>query len=84
MQDFKIRKRIPNIITGLIFGILAMKLWPSFCSYVFYVVSVLLFVYADQIIKKFSLGADCGKYKLKGNAAKFIVKDKNGNIIGKK
>jgi len=84
MQDFKIRKRIPNIITGLIFGILAMKLWPSFYSYVFYVVSVLLFVYTDQIIKKFFLSAGCGKYKLKGNAAKLIVKDKNGNIIRKK
>ncbi len=84
MQNLIIKKRIPNIVGGLIFGILAIKLSPSLWSCVFYVISALLFVYTDQIIKKFSISADPGEYKLKGNSVKLIVKDKNGNIKEKR
>jgi hypothetical protein len=80
MQNFEIKKRTPNIIGGLIFGIFAINLSPNRWSYVSYVISVLLFIYGDQIIKRFYLSADSGKYKLKGNAVELIIKDKNGNI----
>jgi len=81
MQDFKIRKRIPNIIVGLVFGLLAIRLSPSIWSYIFYIISALLFVYTDQIIKIFSIHLQ-DKIKLK-DKVEIVVKDKGGNIKDK-
>ena len=81
MQDFKIKKRMPNIFFGLLFGLLAIKLSCSFWSYIFYIISALLFVYADQIIKIFSLEFR-EKIKIK-DSIDIVSKDKDGNIKNK-
>ena len=81
MQDFKIKKRIPNIIAGLVFGLLAIKLSPSIWSYIFYIISALLFVYTDQVIKLFSIHLQ-DEIKLK-DKVETVVKDKDGNIKDK-
>jgi len=81
MQDFKIKKRIPNIIAGLIFGLLAIRLSPSIWSYLFYSISALLFVYTDQVIKMFSVRLQ-DKIKLR-DKVEIVVKDKDGNIKDK-
>jgi len=78
LENIQIKKRIPNIIAGLVFGVLAIKLTTSFWSYVFYVISALLFVYADQIIRMFSVKLH-DEIKLK-DSVEVVVRDKAGNI----
>ncbi len=84
LQDFVIKKRILNIIFGLSFGVLANCLHQTLWSYVFYIISVLLLVFTDKIIKKFLLNASTGKFKLRVSPAKIIKRDKNGNIVEEK
>jgi len=81
MQDLKIKKRIPNIIAGLVFGLLATRLSSSIWSYLFYIISALLFVYTDQVIKTFSIHLQ-DKIKLK-DEVEIVVKDKDGSIKDK-
>lgn len=78
LENIQIKKRVSNIIAGLVFGVLAIKLAPNFWSYVFYVISAFLFVYTDQIIKAFSIKLH-DEIKIK-DSVEVILKDKDGNI----
>ena len=82
LQDIKIKKRIPNIVLGLLLGILAMNLTLSYWSYVFYVLSALAFTFTDQVVKSFFVNAETGYFSLKGFDAKMTVRYKDGNIKG--
>lgn len=75
IKDFEINKRIPNIVIGLIFGLLAMKTFPSIYSYIFYIISCIFFVFTDRIIKIFFVSLD-EKVEIKENVN--VKKDKDG------
>ena len=80
LQDIKIKKRIYNIILGLVLGLLAMYLAPSCWSYFFYVLSALAFIFTDQIVKAYIMNAEIGHFSIKGSNVKMTVRDKDGNI----
>ena len=81
IQDIKIKKRIPNIILGLVLGLSAMYLAPSFWSYLFYVLSALAFTFTDQVVKIFIMNAEPAHFSVKGCDVKMEVRDKDENII---
>jgi len=74
LADIKIKKRIPNIIAGLFVGLLGIKLSPSIWTYFLYIISAVLFVFADQIIKSFVIDLD-EQVDIKENIK--VKKDKN-------
>ena len=83
MQSIKIKKRIPNLILGLTFGLVGIYLGQSVWAYVFFFLCWITSVFGDKIVNVFKLKAESGKYNLKGFGAKMKVIDKNGNIISK-
>ena len=83
MHDFKIKKRIPNIIIGLVFGLLAIYLAPSIWSYLFYVLSALAFTFTDRVVKSFIMNTETGHFIVKGGNVTMEVKDKDGNVISR-
>lgn len=83
MQNINIKKRIPNLVLGLIFGLLAIYLTPSIWAYIFFFLSYLASVFGDRVINIFTLEAKTGKFNLKGSDVNMKVIDKNGNIISK-
>lgn len=80
IQDMKIKKRIPNIILGLIFGLLALYFTPSCWSYFFFILSALAFTFTDKVIKAYIINIKTGHYYLNGSDVKMTHKDKDGNI----
>lgn len=80
LQDIKIKKRIPNIILGLLLLVLAMSLGMSYWSYVFYILSALALIFTDQIIKIFLINTEPGHFLVRGYDVKMEVRDKDGNI----
>lgn len=83
IQNIKIKKRIPNIIFGLIFGLISLYLAPAYLSYLFFILSALTFTFADQIIKIYIINAGTGHFSVKGQDVNMHVNDKDGNIISK-
>lgn len=81
MPDIQIKKRIPNLIVGLVFGMLAMKVFPSGWAYVFFAFSALSLAFADEIIRVFSLSVH-DTIKIKENI-ELEIRDSEGNIKGK-
>lgn len=80
IQDIKVKKRISNIILGLVLGLLAIYLSPSCWSYFFYILSALAFTFTDQVVKAFIMNAETGHFSIKDYDVKMEVRDKDGNI----
>ncbi len=83
IQDIKIKKRIPNIILGLVLGLLALYSTPSCWSYFLYILSALAFTFADKVVKAYIINAGTGHFYVKGHDVNMYIKDKDGNIISK-
>lgn len=83
IQDIKIKKRFPNVIFGLVLGLLALYLAPSCWSYLLYILSALAFTFTDQIVKAYIINVETGHFSVKGHDVNMYVKDKDGNIISK-
>lgn len=83
LQDIKFKKRIPNIIIGLIFGLLAIYLSPCFWSYLFYILSALSFIFTDQVIRTFIINTETGHFSVKDFDVEMEVRDKDGNLKNK-
>ena len=81
MPNIEIKKRVPNIVTGLIFGMLAIWISPSGWAYPLYVFSTLCFVFADEVIRYLSVDVH-DTIKLK-EGLELEIKNSDGSIAGK-
>ncbi len=81
LEDVVFRKRIPNLIGGLLFQVASYAVPSKIWSLLFQIVSVLLFLHADLVVKRFALVLQ-EKIKLR-DSFHIVVVDHKGNIKSK-